>query len=427
MSFASESLVSVILAPDSIEPRPLRNRVSAVLASVRASASLDDATAQTTCFALLDGKTEELLGAICGAPAEVSPLASRIRTREQSLSSCYYLGPAWLHPSHGTDLAPLLLYMAIRQARRARRTMLLADIEGGARVPSAPQAILGSEATAGPAGKSGAAAGPHLPAWETHRAAYKAFSAMTPALQAWAADNLLVEELEGTVRDRADQFFRTAFFQRIFDRALTRSQYIESVANNHQFVRWTTRLLGRMVGLTVDPVLRRHYVEHLKGEIDHEVLLENDLRYLGADVEYVKQHMAPCVEIQQFMVVQESMAAFHSDPVLFLAVPFAIEAGTAFMDQGFIEALRACISGWGYSSPGRGCTFLSSHIKTDGGDDGHWQATRKMLRLFVRDEYVMPRALNTAHLVMDGVTRAYEAYGNRPAVERFELVSVPRS
>ena len=38
------------------------------------------------------------------------------------------------------------------------------------------------------------------------------------------------------------------------------------------------------------------------------MLLENDLRYLGADVDYVKNKMVPWLEIQQFMFVQESMA-----------------------------------------------------------------------------------------------------------------------
>jgi hypothetical protein len=352
-------------------------------------------------------------------------LAGQLARAEEMLTGCYYLAPGWVHPRFaGGALAPLVHYLAMRDARRMGRSMLVSDVTGGSRSSAGALAlasVLGPEATQDRNAATRGGGEARVPAWQVHRAAFHLFASMSPTAQAFVAEHLLVDELEGTVRDRAALFYTTSFFQRIFERTLTRTQYLESVANNHQFVRWTTRLLGRMVGVTADPVLRRHYVEHLKGEIDHEVLLENDLRYLGADVEYVKKQMVPCREIQQFMVVQESLAAFHADPVQFLAVPFAIEAGTAFMDARFIESLRACIASWGYSTPGRGCTFLTSHINTDGGDDGHWEATRKVLRLFMRDEYTMQRALNTAHLVMDGVSRAYEAYGQRPAVERFAL------
>jgi hypothetical protein len=376
---------------------------------------------QTTYFVLQDERNGALLGAISGCPAAASRAARQITPRGGStLDRCYFVGAPRVEDQR---LTALFYYLAARDARRKGNTLLLANT--GAAGRSAHPAV-GLEILEVPAaGAAGAEGGFRLTGADLNRAAYLAFARMPREVQDWAADNLMTEELEGTVRDRADQFYDTAFFKRIFAGTLTRSQYVESVANNHQFVRWTTRLLGRLVAMTGEQTLRRHFIFHLNGEIDHDVLLENDLRYLGADVDYVKHHMVPCREIQQFMCVQESVFGFHQDPVLGLAVPFAIESATALMDTSFIDALRRCIAGWGYSTPGRGCTFLASHIKTDGGEDGHWEATKKMLRLYVRDETRLQRALNICNLVMDGVVRAYEAYGTRSNIEDLQAAAPP--
>ena len=211
-------------------------------------------------------------------------------------------------------------------------------------------------------------------------------------------------------------FHRTAFFQRTHDGTLTRDQYINSVANNHQFVRWTTRLLGRVVGITHERELRKHFIEHLKGEVDHEILLENDLRHLGADVDYVKNHMAPSPHIRQFMAIQESVAAFHRNPTWFLAVPFSVESASAFLTSDFIDALKRCVAGWDIANPGRACTFLSSHISTDGGDDGHWEATRRILRHSCRTDADLQQMCAISRAVMNALTSAYDSYGARPAI-----------
>jgi pyrroloquinoline quinone (PQQ) biosynthesis protein C len=307
--------------------------------------------------------------------------------------------------------------MAIRDARRKSRSLLVTDTDHTRLMTRTSLQSLGFEGVL--PRREDPSPGSLLSA-DVQRAAFNAFGLLAPEAKAWVGDNLMTDELEGTVRDRAEVFYKTAFFKRIFEGTLTRTQYIESVANNHQFVRWTTRLLARLVAMTADQKLRRHYVEHLNGEIDHDVLLENDLRYLGSDPEYVRNHMVPCREIQQFMVVQESAIGFHQNPVVALGVPFAIESATALMDVSFIEALRKCIGSWGYSTPGRGCTFLASHIKTDGGEDGHWEGTKRMLRMYMRDETTLQKTLNVSNLVMDGVIRAYEAYGLRPSLEHLQ-------
>jgi hypothetical protein len=365
-------------------------------------------------FALRQSDDGSILGAIAGGPAESSPLAAHFRpSYPSSANGSYYVGRPFLREP---GLLPLVYYLAVRDARRKQRTLLLAETAD----PVALSRTLGVDGSGAARPAIATVAERTLIGVDVQQAAFTTVSLLPERHREWVADNLFTDELEQTVRDRAREFYQTAFFGRIFDGNLTRTQYIESVANNHQFVRWTTRLLARLVAMTADQRLRRHFIEHLNGEIDHDVLLENDLRYLGADPDYVRCHMVPCREIQQFMVVQESVIGFHQDPVVALAVPFAIESATALMDVSFIEALRKCIGSWGYSSPGRGCTFLTSHIKTDGGEDGHWEGTKRMLRLYVRDEIRLQRCLNVANLVMDGVVRAYDAYGMRPSIEHLQ-------
>jgi hypothetical protein len=374
-------------------------------------------------LALVNTRTEIQLGTLSAAPAESSPLADRFGQNRDALLGSFHVGAIGASDElREAGLLPLLLYLGIREARRNGRSLLAVDPglapSDAADIP-AVLASLGFEKVEQPSAASGA-----VWASDVQRAALAAFQALPRAARDWVAENLLTDELEATIRDRAAQFYETSFFKKVFDGTLTRGQYIDSVANNHQFVRWTTRLLGRLVGMTDDQRLRRHFVNHLQGEVDHDTLLENDLRYLGADPEYVRTQMVPCREIQQFMVVQESVIGFHQDPVVAMATPFAIESATAFMDRRFIEALRACITSWGYSTPGRACTFLSSHIHTDGGEDGHWEGTKKMLRAYMREETTLQKALNIANLVMDGVIRAYDAYGRRPSIEHLRSRSV---
>lgn len=139
------------------------------------------------------------------------------------------------------------------------------------------------------------------------------------------------------------------------------------------FVRWTTRVAARAVGYSHDRELRNHYLNHLKGEINHEIIIEQDLTYLGHDIDYLMKRSVPTSPTFKFMVVQESAVSFHHDPVLLAGSPLAAEGLTSHLPASLIDNLRECIASWGYTAPGNGMRFLTSHILTDGGDDGHWQ------------------------------------------------------
>ena len=227
----------------------------------------------------------------------------------------------------------------------------------------------------------------------------------------WVKLNIMIPELEATIRREAGRFFSEGrFVQNVHAKTLTKKQYVESCINNHTYVRWTTRLLAKMVSVTEDRELRNHYLDHLTGEVDHDLMIEKDMAYLGADLNYMKKQMVPHPYIQQFMAIQESLSTFYADPVLFMAVPLSIESITAFMPKTFIKALYECVKTWGYDQPPKACTFLASHIHTDGADDGHWISTRMILEKYLRSEHELQIFLNTALVVTRNIRMAYDSF-----------------
>jgi pyrroloquinoline quinone (PQQ) biosynthesis protein C len=185
------------------------------------------------------------------------------------------------------------------------------------------------------------------------------------------------------------------FFGALREHRLAREQYVYVISNLYQFVRHTTRLIGRAISNCADPELRRHWIKHLNGEVNHEVIIERDLAHLGEDVAFVMKHMAPSAAAQEFMAVQESVVAYHNDPVLFMASPLAAEAFTAFLDQRFIDDLHACVAKWGVETPKQATQFLTSHVNTDGGEDGHWRMSIDALPRLLRDETHLNLLLTT--------------------------------
>ena len=116
-------------------------------------------------------------------------------------------------------------------------------------------------------------------------------------------------------------FFEGAWARAIRERTMTRQQYIACLYNMHHYVRQTTRHCGRAVGASKDKELRAHWVEHLNGEINHEVSIELDLKTLGVDPSFVMDERVPTGPTKLFMSVQESAIGFYRDPVAFLGLP----------------------------------------------------------------------------------------------------------
>ena len=310
----------------------------------------------------------------------------------------------------------LLLYVAMRWGRMHGRRHGVGYVEVGE--PTA-QRILGcKEIPRCPRRKVQGADGKFYDVIATYGsldyAAQRCFLSMTKTIKEFVCRELMPEEIVAAARRGIDSAYDNLWFKRVVDGTLTRNQYGEAIANLHQYVRWTTRLLAQVISATDDPVLRGHFIEHLKGEIDHERLLERDLAAIGWDVDWVINHMAPAPDILQFMTVQQSLVSFERDPVLFLTVPLVAEGLSAFMDPAFVDALESCVKVWGIANPRAATKFIRSHVGTDGGDDGHWASVQNVLAHSLSDEAQLQKGLALIQSISGAMNRAYSGYVSTP-------------
>jgi hypothetical protein len=200
------------------------------------------------------------------------------------------------------------------------------------------------------------------------------------------------------------------FFKALHMRTLTRQQYVYALSNIYQFVRHTTRLVARAIAHSPTTEMRSHFIKHLNGEVNHELIIERDLNYLGEDVAYVRDHMAPNGSTQEFMAIQESMIGYYEDPVLLMASPVAAEGVTAHLDQAFVDALHDCLKLWNVEAPQKASKFFVSHMHTDGGDDGHWEMTIAFLEGCLLTESKHQFFMRSLRSAMRGTERLYNSF-----------------
>jgi hypothetical protein len=149
--------------------------------------------------------------------------------------------------------------------------------------------------------------------------------------------------------------------------------------------------------------LQKHFRKHLMEELDHETIIEADLKYLGVDVEYLVKHKATNPYICNFNALQESLLANRVDPIMYMAVPFAVEGISAFISSENLDALEACVATWGVKDAANGTRFLSSHRNFDGKDGGHWEMTQDMINTFVTTEKQGKQFLSIARATINNM------------------------
>jgi hypothetical protein len=238
---------------------------------------------------------------------------------------------------------------------------------------------------------------------------FRAFAQSGSELQSALAEGF-PSEIERTVEHHLMEFFTNgAWATTVRGGQLSRRQYVATLINLHSYVRFTTRLLGHCVGISEDRLLRAHYIEHLKGEINHECIIERDLTNLGEDVEYVTCSHQPTVSILHFMSIQESIIGFQRDPILFLACPIAAESFAAYVQADIVDGLVRSISDWGLSDPRDVTHFIRSHSGFDGGADGHWGMCIKVLANYVRAHERMQRFSFVVHSGMLALRKQFDS------------------
>ncbi|MEV6332357.1 hypothetical protein [Streptomyces sp. NPDC051909] len=296
---------------------------------------------------------------------------------------------------------PAILYLALRRGRIWGRHTAVAQV--------APRTAAGLGAVLGFTPLSRATSPPGYTAvWHrVDQAAHTAFEAAADQELRQCLKSGFVPELVEVLHRWLPSYYATPFFESIRSGTLAKEQYIYAMSNIHQFVRWTTRLIARAVSHSHGRNLRDHWLNHLKGEINHERIIESDLAALGADVQFVTSDMVPCPSVFQFMAGQQSSSGFEQDPVLLMASPLVAEGLSANMDEDLIAQLHVQAAAWGIDHPPSVTRFLSSHIGFDGGDDGHWARTCNMLEQCLTDDAELQKFLVVMRLSMSAFHDAF--------------------
>lgn len=345
--------------------------------------------------------------------AEHSDFAAHSRLPDDVLRDTVYSTRSTVHPDYrGGGLFSLLVYLGAREGRMRGRRWVAAFIESAAASGCKFTGALDLKQVPrrherGRDGEFELVA----VAEDVNYTMSNCFAQIPERFHPYLREHIFADEIVAEVKQGARRFYGGPWFKAVEAGSLTRRQYVTTVAEIHAYVRWTTRLLGIAIGLSADPELRRHYVNHLSGELDHEVMLENDLAYLGVDVDYVRERMSPSEHIRTFMSVQESLCTGpRRDPSLFLAAPFAAESLSAFLEKEFIEALSKNIASWGVADPRRAMSFITSHAEFDGGAHGHWEAIRRILPGHIKGEYELREFLSIIRLAQNSLLGAFSSF-----------------
>jgi hypothetical protein len=305
-----------------------------------------------------------------------------------------------IETTRGDRVAELtLLYCAARRARIMERPNVLVATREAEKIP------LEGAAAFRPAG-------PKVPALVTQRVDLLAHYTCVELERLYAAPSAAFRTRE--VEESAKRWLATAptwgFFRAVQTGTLTRAQYVYALSNIYQFVRHTTRLAARAIAHSPTTEMRSHFISHLNGEINHELIIEKDLEHLGEDARYVRDAMAPNGPTQEFMAIQESLIGYYEDPVLLMASPVAAEGVTAHLDEAFVKSLQGCLQSFGVEKPEKASRFFVSHMHTDGGDDGHWEMTVNFLGRCLKDEAKHQFFLRSMRSAMRGTQRLYDSF-----------------
>ncbi len=361
-----------------------------------------------TCVSLVNQK-DETVAAVVVSPAEKSQFKALTKLSEEALENSISIHSVWIapHVKPVNEILPAILYLALRRGRIWQRQSVVALIPiSDSASPIAtllrlePMNKLSSITT-----KQGAylPVAQHIP-YAIHNAYQQCAGEPLHVIQ-----SQFVNEILETVERWLSGFNKTSWAQAIFNGTLAKQQYIWSLFNLYQYVRQTTRILGRCIFHSDNIELRNHYIHHLKGEINHELIIERDLEHLGADIDYLKRVHVPSAATKQFMSVQESTLAFYEDSVLMFACPLAAEGVASHIKPEFMEILYQVIASWGVKDPKKAARFIGSHIKTDGGNDGHWMHVVNMLGKFIENEQRLQQFLNVLAVAMVGFENGFNA------------------
>lgn len=320
---------------------------------------------------------------------------------KEQLDNCWYIDSLWLSPDVAVSEAiPLALYCAIKEARVNNKDIVLTikNTENNFPIMTYLKANKIKELN-----KNNILIGQKV---------NYALIDLAENLPKNSGDFINKEFCNDMLRlffNWYEEFKAGSWSQAIINGTLTKEQYKSTLYNLHTYVQYTTRICARAVAHSDNIHLRNNYIEHLRGEINHEILIQKDLIQLGEDVDYLKKHYIPNKKTQAFMILQESVIGFYQDPIMLLACPFVAEGVSANMKPEFVDKLEETVAKWGIKEPKKAIRFVASHVKFDGGDDGHWEEVIHILPQFIKTEHDRQKFTSIIKFGLDATLNSYNS------------------
>jgi hypothetical protein len=344
-------------------------------------------------------KTIAIINAYAATDAKEESLTKNFSKKE--LDNCWFIDSLWLAPDKGlAEVAPLALYTAIKAARVYNKTIAITIKTVNNNFPV--MSYLKAKEIKSFESKN-ILIGQHVD---------YILLALAEQLPEEANDFIITEFVQDMYKmffHWYEQYNNGTWCTAIMNKTLTKQQYISTLYNLHSYVQYTTRLCARAIAFSDDLFLRNNYIDHFRGEINHEILIQKDLAHLGEDIEYLKKYYIPNIKTKAFMTLQESTIGFYQDPVLLLACPFVAEGVSANFRDELLDNLEQIIGNWGIADPGKAMRFLNSHVKFDGGEDGHWEGVIEILPMYIKDEFERQRFISIAKFGMDSILNSFNS------------------
>ncbi len=348
---------------------------------------------------------KKILAIINAYPADESTLLAK-HYEKNKLTNSWFIDSIWLAPDHAmSETSSLAIYCAVKAARVHNRDIAI-TIKTKKLNTNFPVMTLMKAIEIKNLGDSGILIG--------QKVDYILLS-VVESLPDEANDFVIHEFIQDMYKmffNWYDKYNKGKWCTAIINKTLTKRQYISTLYNLHSYVQYTTRLCARAIAFSDDVFLRNNYIDHFRGEINHEILIEKDLQQLGEDVEYLKKYYIPNIKTKAFMTLQESTIGFYQDPVLLLACPFVAEGVSANFRTELLDNLEEIIGSWGIKDlkdPGKAMRFLNSHVKFDGGEEGHWEGVIQILPMYIKTEFDRQRFISIAKFGMDSILNSFDS------------------
>lgn len=183
--------------------------------------------------------------------------------------------------------------------------------------------------------------------------------------------------MEATKQDFSDHIESNPLMQALYNRALTREQYIGYLTQNFHFVRNTAPALAMAASYIGEDrrKMRAWFIHHAEEEIDHDLLCLKDLEALGVDPEAARNsQIGPGAWglVSQFYYI-----AAHNNPAIMMGMSSAAEG----LGAAHGSAAADLIDSFGWAP--KATRFLRSHGAID---SKHIDEVRDSINEFVRDD-----------------------------------------